>query len=224
MQVCCTGTRCCASRHLNFNFLKQILRFQFSMLFDILATVLTVLYFGLNIKHYDLVPSISTFVNCLLWLRYGILNFNFSMILVNLVGVLCSLFGVYKLSVNSKSNKTAFRNTLVVVALYLIFLRTQIYPVALFYCGLTSSMCTIVMFGSPLAHLKKVIKTKNVALLNKKRILLSFCVSLSWVLVGVELNDAFIVVPNGIGLALSVIQIFIYWIYRGPYRDYRQVN
>ena len=194
------------------------------MFFDIAATILTVLFFGLNIKQFDLIPSMSTFVNCLLWLRYGVLNFSFAIIIVNLVGVLCALFGIYKLCINSSWNLKIFRYVLVVVSIVLLYFRLQIYPVALKYCGFSACICTIVMFGSPLTHLQKVIKSKNVKLLNINRILLSIGVSLSWVLVGVESRDDFVTVPNGIGLGLSIIQGLVYLRFRGPYRDYHSIK
>eukprot|EP00834_Sanchytrium_tribonematis_P003580 NODE_142_length_15935_cov_1.439126.p10 type:complete len:198 gc:universal NODE_142_length_15935_cov_1.439126:14111-13518(-) len=196
----------------------------FSMFYDLAATVLTISFFGLNLKHFDLWPTISTFANCIIWLKYGVLNFSFSMIIVNLVGVLCSLFGIYKLSSRSRTNSNHFRNSLIVIIMVLLYLKFQLYPVALYYCGLLACTLTIFMFGSPLGHLKKVIATKNNSLLNYKRIVLGTFVSLSWMLVGYELSDSFVIVPNMIGLILSCIQLLVYLIYRGPYKDYRQVN
>ncbi len=196
------------------------------MIFDLAATLFTVLFFGLNLKHYDLIPSLTTFVNCVLWLRYGVLKFSLSMMIVNLVGVLCSLFGIYKLSTNasSKKNRLYFRNILLGLIVVLLYFKFQLYPVAVYYCGLSACVCTIIMFASPMAHVKNVIKTQNVKALNKQRLVLGFLVSLSWFLVGVDSRDMFIKLPNGIGMVLSLLQLGVYYKYSSGYRDYKELQ
>eukprot|EP00835_Amoeboradix_gromovi_P004235 NODE_317_length_11122_cov_0.359521.p6 type:complete len:198 gc:universal NODE_317_length_11122_cov_0.359521:10235-10828(+) len=194
------------------------------MILDMLGIVLTLLYFGLNLKHYDLITSTATFANCILWLRYGILTFTISVISVNLFGVLCALYGIYKLSVNSKWNRLVFRNVLIVLILLLIIIKFQLYPVSTYLCGYAASIFSVLMFGSPLGHLMNVIKTRNAKLMNGKRIILSTGVSLSWLLIGMEQKDKFIMVPNEIGVALSIIQLIVYFKYAGGYRSYQSVK
>ncbi|KAJ3397148.1 hypothetical protein HDU92_000453 [Lobulomyces angularis] len=108
--------------------------------------------------------------------------------------------------------KAAERAILVtLVASYIILGAVKIKgktPQTISFLGLTASLVSICMFGSPLVNVMKVFSSKS-----SKEILsfsLSFCslvASLSWMTFGFNLEDVYIWFPNGIASILALVSV-----------------
>lgn len=80
--------------------------------------------------------------------------------------------------------------------------------------GIMGAALNILMYGSPLAVMKTVVKTKSVEYLP---FLLSFFFFLNggvWLLYAVLVRDSILGVPNGTGFVLGAIQLVLHGIYR----------
>lgn len=89
--------------------------------------------------------------------------------------------------------------------------------------GLFCSVFTISMYLSPLADLAQIIRTKSTKCLSFPLTVTTFLTSSSWVLYGLQLNDAYIMVPNCPGIVTSLLRIWLFWRYRQEQPTYRHL-
>lgn len=162
-------------------------------------------------------PFVSGFLSCFLWLKYGLLTEEHTLIFVNTVG--SALFLAYVIiyftfSVNKRSVVRQF------VAVCCFILACSFYTAyetildkAIEVIGLVCCCVGVVFFASPLTVLTQVIRTKNTESLPFPIIISSFFVSLQWWIYGILIDDRFIQIPNLLGCILSSIQLFLYVIY-----------
>ncbi|ETL28608.1 hypothetical protein L916_18064, partial [Phytophthora nicotianae] len=84
--------------------------------------------------------------------------------------------------------------------------------------GYLANITTFAVFMSPFEKIRLVIETKSSAAIPVFLCALNLINSGLWVVNGVVDNDLFIIVPNAVGVALSGIQVILYYNYR-PNRD-----
>lgn len=167
-------------------------------------------------------PFVSGCLSTSLWLRYGFLIQDTSLILVNTIGV--SLFFSYVIVFFLYSiKKTHVLRTLLVGLLILIIIlmklhRTDDIEAARTNLGQICVVVTILFFAAPFVSLLHVMKVKNTESLPYHMIVATFIVSLQWMIYGILLDDKFIQVPNFLGCVLSGIQLSLFLIYpsKGP--------
>ncbi|CAG9765508.1 unnamed protein product [Ceutorhynchus assimilis] len=164
--------------------------------------------------------SFSFVSGCLstsLWLRYGFLIQDTSIILVNTIGVslffsYIVVFFLYSIKKIHVLRQLLFCLLVLIVVLMKIH-RTEETELARNFLGLICVVVTILFFAAPFASLLHVIKVKNTDSLPYHLIVSTFIVSLQWMIYGVLLKDQFIQVPNFLGCVLSGIQLSLFVIY-----------
>ena len=81
--------------------------------------------------------------------------------------------------------------------------------------GFVNSGISIIMFGSPLVNVVQVLKLKSYkGIISLPMAIAGLLVSALWVLLGLQMNDLFVIVPNGGGAILSGIQVLVCLYYR----------
>lgn len=83
------------------------------------------------------------------------------------------------------------------------------------FFGLVSCVASIVAFGAPLSKLPQVLRDKSTDSMPFLVSLLGFLCSLAWLLAGVQRNDIFMIVPNGLGFLLGLAQLALFWQFHG---------
>ncbi|KAF3626371.1 Bidirectional sugar transporter SWEET1b [Capsicum annuum] len=81
------------------------------------------------------------------------------------------------------------------------------------FCGTAATLFSIVMYGSPMSIIRLVIRTKSVEYMP---FFLSFAVVVScscWFIYAMLGMDPFIGTSTGVGLALGIVQLILYFIY-----------
>ncbi|CAH1987974.1 unnamed protein product [Acanthoscelides obtectus] len=165
-------------------------------------------------------PFISGCLSTSLWLRYGFLIEDTSLILVNTVG--STLFFSYVVtfylySVRRGTVLQQFMLCLFVLSMVLLYIhKTKSDEEARSHLGLICASVTIMFFAAPLASLFHVIRIKSADSLPYHLILATFVVCLQWFAYGMMLNDKFIQVPNFIGCIFSALQLSLFIIYPNP--------
>ncbi|XP_041708846.1 sugar transporter SWEET1-like isoform X4 [Coregonus clupeaformis] len=134
-------------------------------------------------------PFLTTCLNNLGWLYYGILKTDGTLVLVNTIGA--CLQSLYILSYCHYTNDKG---------------ESQLAQL-----GLTCSLFTISMYLSPLADLMKIVRTGSVECLSFSLTVATFLTSTSWTLYGLQLQDYYIMVPNTPGIVTSLIRFFLFW-------------
>ena len=161
-------------------------------------------------------PFTSGLLSCSLWLRYGMLTTENTVILVNAIGVfLFSLYCItyYVFTVNKK--RVSHQLLLVVLMITFAITYSKFEPNDLqasrligkpssyhtffiaihkfsYISGLLCCSVGVFFFASPLIKLKYVIETKNSSCLPFPIIIASFFVTLQWFIYGYLINDSFI--------------------------------
>ncbi|XP_058460473.1 sugar transporter SWEET1 isoform X2 [Malaya genurostris] len=162
-------------------------------------------------------PFISGFLSCFLWLKYGILTREHTVIFVNTIGS-CLFFSYTVIYFTFSVNKRiVIRQTLAVGSFILICTLYSAYETdvdkIIRVIGLVCCCVGVLFFASPLTKLAHVIRTKNTESLPFPIIVASFFVSLQWFIYGLLIDDRFIQIPNLLGCILSSIQLFLYVMY-----------
>uniref|UniRef100_T1JAX8 Sugar transporter SWEET n=1 Tax=Strigamia maritima TaxID=126957 RepID=T1JAX8_STRMM len=197
---------------------------------ELTATIATILTFFsgigicLTIKRKRDTTEVSAFpflagvINCSLWLKYGILQRDRTLMTVNSVGLFLQIIYAvfyYWYSSNKSYIKKMFLVTALIlfpILLYLKYFATDLI-VATQTSGLVACCASIIFCASPLAGLAVVCKTKNAESLPFTLILMTLVMSLLWFLYGVLHDDYFIQVPNVLGACLAAFQLFLFYIF-----------
>ncbi|XP_055537996.1 sugar transporter SWEET1 [Wyeomyia smithii] len=162
-------------------------------------------------------PFVSGFLSCFLWLKYGILTREHTVILVNTIGSVLFFSYVVIYFTFSVNKHVVVRQFSAVCCFILICTVYSNYEVDLEkvikVIGFVCCCVGVLFFASPLTKLAHVIRSKNTESLPFPIIVASFFVSLQWFIYGLLIEDGFIQIPNLLGCILSTTQLFLYLIY-----------
>ena len=169
-----------------------------------------------NVSH---IPYLFQFLNSGIWLIYGLLPtiFNVSILFTNGLGTLLSAFYLIKYYQHTEDKKAIVFFQTITTTLFLCLIcfianHIQNYftnPInVVFYLGILGSCTSLLMFGSPLLALKKVIESKSADSLPKSMCIMGFFCSLSWTIYGgLVMKDYFIWGPNLGAFLISSFQV-----------------
>lgn len=161
-------------------------------------------------------PFLTTCLNNLGWLYYGILKRDHTIILVNVIGALLQILYIIVYLHYTKQKRLVTSQILAAGAVLACgwFYFTTILPageIRLNQLGLTCSAVTVSMYLSPLTDLVQIVRSENVQCLSFPLTVATLFTSTSWVLYGLQLNDHYIVVPNTPGIFTSLIRFYLFW-------------
>ncbi|GAA0141848.1 hypothetical protein LIER_02898 [Lithospermum erythrorhizon] len=176
-----------------------------------------------SVEQYSPVPYLATFVNCGLWVLYGLpMVHPKSTLVVTINGagfiieiVLLSLFLTY----SDKKKRIKVALVVVVEVIFLAALAVVVLTLAhttKLRSNIVGSICmagNIMMYASPLSVMKLVITTKSVEFMPFFLSLASFANGISWTIYALIRIDPFIIAPNGIGALLGAAQLILYATY-----------
>ncbi|KAL7752765.1 hypothetical protein RI367_001767 [Sorochytrium milnesiophthora] len=208
------------------------------LLLSIFATICTIAFFLTSLSTMrkfrqqgsvgsaSVVPFIAMFVNCTLWTKYGVLLGDTTVTSVNVVGLILSVYYTYTYYMYSDQQASHVERLVVYAALVvypvLIYVRMTSLQHAIDFLGPMACVCTVIMFGSPLVSLSRVIQTKNTSSMSFPLSLASFIVSTIWFLYGKVANNSNITIPNGLGAVLAVVQVGVLLYYNNKYPQLQQ--
>ncbi|KAL4636149.1 sugar transporter SWEET1 isoform X2 [Arapaima gigas] len=169
-------------------------------------------------------PFLTTCLNNLGWLYYGILKQDTTLMIVNSIGA--SLQTLYILTYwhYTKNRRRVSTQTLTGVAvlcvgwLYFSMLLGQGED-QLAQLGLTCSVFTISMYLSPLTDLVEIVRSGSVERLSFPLTVATLLTSTSWTLYGLQLHDFYIMVPNTPGIFTSVVRFYLFWRFASTNQD-----
>lgn len=176
-----------------------------------------------SVEQYSPAPYLATFVNCMIWVLYGIpLVRPNSMLVVTINGtgvfieiVFLSLFIIYS------DRRKRLRVVLIalgeiafiaVVALLTLTL-AHTHERRTLVVGIIAIVFNIMMYASPLSVMKMVITTKSVEYMPFTLSFASFSNGACWLAYALIRFDPFIAVPNGLGTLFSIVQLILYATY-----------
>ncbi|XP_057778756.1 bidirectional sugar transporter SWEET17-like [Salvia miltiorrhiza] len=175
-------------------------------------------------EEFESLPYICTLLNSCLWTYYGVIKPDAYLVAtVNAFGLLVELAYVALFIFFAPPSKKAKAAILfgvidvgfLVAAVLTTYLMLQ-GDARIDAIGFISSALNIIMYASPLAAMKRVLRRKSVEYMP---FLLTFFLFLNggvWTFYAVLAHDWFLGVPNAIGLLLGILQLSLYAIYYTP--------
>ncbi|XP_053684914.1 sugar transporter SWEET1 [Sabethes cyaneus] len=167
-------------------------------------------------------PFVSGFLSCFLWLYYGIITREHTLIFVNTIGSVLFFSYIVTYFIFSVNKGAVIRQTSAACSFILACTIYSNYEAevekVVKVIGLICCCVGVLFFASPLTKLAHVIRSKSTESLPFPIIITSFFVSLQWYIYGLLIEDGFIQIPNLLGCILSSIQLLLYVIYPGRSR------
>ena len=158
---------------------------------------------------------ICSFMNCILWADYGLLDDTFQVYLANGIGGAITLIWItiFLIYIGKQNLKIAL--------LYIILLMICVGGISyVFYfiidkdiTGKVAMIFNILMYAAPGEKIFKVFKTKKYNLIPIFSTIGGFFCSLCWLAFGIYKGDINLIIPNGLGLFFSILQIVVYLIF-----------
>ncbi|XP_071731105.1 bidirectional sugar transporter SWEET6a-like [Rutidosis leptorrhynchoides] len=178
-----------------------------------------------DVEEFSPDPYIACVMNCLLWIFYGLpINHPNSILVITINGTGLLLELLY-LSTFLLYGKTAHRKKIC------IWLAVEVAALGLIagidlgtfhthtsrsnFVGIFCVIFGIIMYGSPLTIMWKVIKTKSVEFMPFPLSLAAFLNGICWTTYALLKFDLFILIANGTGGLLGAAQLVLYGCYYG---------
>ncbi|CAO2836326.1 unnamed protein product [Amaranthus hypochondriacus] len=167
-------------------------------------------------------PYIYTLLNCLICAWYGSPFVSIDNILITTVNSIGAIFQLVYLFlfISYAERERKFKMMGLLAGVFVVFAVLVFMSLNLFdfssrqkFIGFLSCASLISMFASPLFIIRLVIRTKSVEYMPFYLSLSSFLMSASFFAYGMFNWDAFIYVPNGIGMLLGITQLGLYTYY-----------
>ncbi|XP_055826127.1 bidirectional sugar transporter SWEET7-like [Solanum dulcamara] len=212
-------------------FNKEIARFAVGVIGNIISLILFLsplptfyrIWKKKSVEQFSPYPYVATFVNCGLWVLYGIpLVHPHSILVVTINGTGLAIEVVYLMLFLLYSEKKKRMKILLIIVGEIIFLASLAILVLTLVqthkkrSTIVGSICmvgNILMYASPLAIMKLVVRSKSVEFMPFFLSLFSFLNGVSWTTYALIRFDAFILVPNSMGTALGLAQLLLYGMY-----------
>ncbi|KAI3501453.1 hypothetical protein L1887_29322 [Cichorium endivia] len=173
-----------------------------------------------SVERFSPIPYLVTFVNCGLWVFYGLPLVHPHSLLVtttNGAGLLIESIYIFLFIIYS-DNKKRIR-VLLVLLVEIIFLGVLVVLVLTLAhttklrSAIVGGICiggNIMMYASPLSVMKLVIATKSVEYMPFLLSLFCFANGVCWFSYALIRFDPFVAVPNGIGALFGLAQLILY--------------
>ncbi|PHU28098.1 Bidirectional sugar transporter SWEET5, partial [Capsicum chinense] len=212
---------------------KEAARFGVGVIGNIIALVLFLsplmtfvrIWKSKSVEQFSPIPYLATFVNCALWVLYGLPMVQpHSILVITINGTGLGIEIVYLMLFFLYSDRKQRIKVILIVVVEIIFVAVLAFCVLTFVhkdeikkrAAIVGSICmvgNILMYASPLSVMKLVIKTKSVEYMPFFLSLFSFLNGVSWTAYALIRFDAYILAPNSMGTALGLAQLLIYAAY-----------
>ena len=156
---------------------------------------------------------IFTFLNCILWLNYGLLLDKPQMYLTNGIGSAITLvFITIFLAYFSKQKiylTAIFLLCLIIIMGVITYF--SYYVIYYKYVGNGANGFNVCMYAATGEKIYRVFKTKNYNLMPIFSIIGGFLSASCWIIYGSLIFDINVLIPNGLGVLFAIIQLIVYF-------------
>ncbi|KAK2580355.1 hypothetical protein KPH14_001251 [Odynerus spinipes] len=164
----------------------------------------------------DPMPFLGGIGMCILMLRYAWILGDPAMINVNVFGLLANTLYMavyYYYSPRTKDTLALISKAVAFVAVFLAYAEMEHPEKVEFRFGIIITVLLLLLVASPLAHLKKIIETKDTTILPFPLIFMGTIVTFQWLLYGLIINNMFVIFQNAVAFGLSIAQLSLFIIY-----------
>ncbi|XP_059287589.1 bidirectional sugar transporter SWEET4-like isoform X1 [Lycium ferocissimum] len=219
-------------------FNKEIARFAIGVIGNITSLILFLsplptfirIWKKKSVEQFSPVPYLATFINCGLWVLYGIpLVHPHSILILTIDGTGLAIEVVYlALFLLYSERKERMKFFLIIVGEIIFLASLAVLVLTLVQTHkkrstIVGSICmagNILMYASPLVVTKLVMRSKSVEFMPFVLSLFSFLNAVSWTTYALIRLDAFILASNSMGIGLGLAQLLLYaWYYKSTERQ-----
>ncbi|KAL8196295.1 hypothetical protein R6Q57_025295 [Mikania cordata] len=172
------------------------------------------------VEQFSPVPYLATFVNCGIWVLYGLpVVHPHSLLVITINGTGLLIETVYLLLFLIYSDRKQRIKVLLIILAELVFLGVltllaltvaHTTRIRSDIVGSIAIIGNIMMYAAPLSVMKLVITTKSVEYMPFFLSLFSLLNGISWTTYALIRFDPYIVIPNGLGSLLGIAQLLLY--------------
>ncbi|XP_044484057.1 bidirectional sugar transporter SWEET6b-like [Mangifera indica] len=177
-----------------------------------------------SVEEFQPYAYIATCLNCMFWILYGLPFVHPDSILVitiNSVGLAMELLYLAIFCLHDRQKKAMRKVAIgltgevvfVAVVATITILAFHTHSSRSFFVGIICVVFSIMMYASPLTIVRKVIKTKSVEFMPFYLSLAGFVNGCIWSAYALFKLDYFLLISNGLGSILGLVQLIIYGIY-----------
>ncbi|XP_076882706.1 bidirectional sugar transporter SWEET4-like [Bidens hawaiensis] len=173
-----------------------------------------------SVEQFSPVPYLATFVNCMVWALYGLpMVHPHSILVITINGAGIVIESVYLLLFLIYSNRNKRIKVVLIILAELVFVGVLALLVMTLahttkvrsnIVGSIAIVGNIMMYAAPLSVMKLVITTKSVEYMPFFLSLFSLLNGISWTIYALIRFDPYIVIPNGLGSLLGILQLVLY--------------
>ncbi|KAK1430656.1 hypothetical protein QVD17_13552 [Tagetes erecta] len=172
------------------------------------------------VEQFSPVPYLATFVNCGIWVLYGLpLVHPHSLLVITINGAGLFIETVYLLLFIIYSDRKQRIKVILIILAEIVFLAvlsllvltvTHSTKIRSDVVGSIAIVGNILMYAAPLSVMKLVVTTKSVEYMPFFLSLFSLLNGISWTTYALIRFDPYIVIPNGLGSLLGITQLILY--------------
>jgi solute carrier family 50 protein (sugar transporter) len=159
---------------------------------------------------------IMSFMNTIIWTTYGLRGDKTQVFVCNGLGGIISVFFIIIYLIY-----LAKQNWKLIIMYNFIFANFIVEIFYIFYKiiknnntnGLVAMIFNILMYASPGAKIYEVCKTGNYDLIPIYSCIVSVFNCISWFIHGLFLEDINIIIPNGSGIVLAIVQVLVWGVF-----------
>lgn len=164
-------------------------------------------------------------VNCSLWVYWAIVTMQISSdnltpnLLINGIGLFQFVAYVSIFMVYAKSRTREFLRLIMALLLFEVILILSFEGIVPRFgdgklksrvSGLVTDVLNILLYGSPLIVMRKVIRTKSVKYMPLPMSVLTLVICILWSTQAIFISNMTVLVPNAVGTLLGVAQLILY--------------
>lgn len=158
-----------------------------------------------------ILPFLTLFVNCAIWLAYGVCKTDYTVIVPNALGLVMGFVYTFVYVMYCKSGNTSVRNNFLVAFLVVLYLMYRWTFSPSHECGVFGSFgafSSVLLGFSPLAAILTVIQDKSVASMPFLTSFSLFISAVLWTSYGYYVaRDYYIWAPNSLGVIAGSLQM-----------------
>jgi solute carrier family 50 protein (sugar transporter) len=158
---------------------------------------------------------ICSFMNCILWADYGLLDNAIQVYFTNGLGGAITLIWITTYLIYLGKQNVCFALILIILLMIAVGGISFVFYfiISKKITGLTAMVFNVLMYAAPGEKILKVCKTKQYNLIPIFSTIGGFFCSLCWLMFGIIKGDINMIIPNALGLFFAILQAIVYTVF-----------
>ena len=158
---------------------------------------------------------ICSFMNCILWADYGLLDNAIQVYITNGLGSAITLIWITTYLIYLGKQNVCFALILIILLMIAVGGISFVFYfiISKKITGLTAMVFNVLMYAAPGEKIIRVCKTKQYYLIPIFSTIGGFFCSVCWLMYGIIKGDINMIIPNALGLFFAILQVIVYTVF-----------